>query len=100
MLRQQLQLRWIVSGLEPDAKEVVAGTKTPTVHPPMPSAELDPLRDAANRGDVGRVRRELARLRTRHPESEALFSELERLTAEYRMSDLRDRLSAIRLSQG
>ena len=100
MLRHQLQLRWIVSGLEPDAKEVVAGTKTPTVHPPMPSAELDPLRDAANRGDVGRVRRELARLRTRHPESEALFSELERLTAEYRMSDLRDRLSAIRLSQG
>jgi hypothetical protein len=58
-----------------------------------PGALLEPLRAAANRGDIVAVRRELIALRASHPEHAGFVTELEALAAAYQMTALRRRLN-------
>jgi hypothetical protein len=58
-----------------------------------PDALLEPLRAAANRGDIVAVRRELIALRASHPEHAGFVTELEALAAAYQMTALRRRLN-------
>ena len=105
MLRQQLPLRWILGGhssASSGSPPTTPETGTPKPAPEagtLRSSELEALRDAANRGDVGRVRGELGRLQGLHLAHAELFTELEQLAAAYRMGALRDRLASVRTQE-
>jgi hypothetical protein len=58
-----------------------------------PDGELEVLREAANRGDVSLLRREILRLKSIHPDQVQFLVELEQLAAGFRMGALRERLS-------
>ena len=58
----------------------------------LPMAEVDGLLELSRRGDVLRIRRQLASLRTEEPRHAPFLEPLERLAANYQMNRLRDAL--------
>ncbi len=91
ILQHQLRLRWRHAEPEPASSSVGVPDAGPAG---LPAAGLlEPLRAAANRGDIGAVKAELAALRVRAPEHAVLWGELEALAAAYQMTALRRRLS-------
>jgi signal transduction histidine kinase/DNA-binding NarL/FixJ family response regulator len=93
LLQHQLRLKWRYA--EPEVAPVGwPAAALPASGALPPDALLEPLRTAANRGDIVAVRTELAALKQRYPEHTAFVAELEALAAAYQMTALRRRLGA------
>jgi CheY-like chemotaxis protein len=90
ILQHQLRLKWRYA--EPESVAASLPASIPAGALP-PDALLEPLRAAANRGDIVAVRAELAALRATYPEHAGFVTELEALAAVYQMTALRRRLN-------
>ena len=90
ILQHQLRLKWRYA--EPESVAASLPASIPAGALP-PDALLEPLRAAANRGDIVAVRAELAALRATYPEHAGFVTELEALAAAYQMTALRRRLN-------
>jgi CheY-like chemotaxis protein len=100
LLRQQLPVPWILGGRRTVAQGTdpkVNAADSPTE---LPDGELEVLREAANRGDVSLLRREILRLKSNHPDQVQFLVELEQLAAGFRMGALRERLSTQERGKG
>ncbi len=100
LLRQQLPVPWILGegAMAPSGAGTAAWGTDPKVNAAdiptgLPDGELEVLREAANRGDVSLLRREILRLKSIHPDQVQFLVELEQLAAGFRMGALRERLS-------
>lgn len=96
VLEQQLGIRWVrQSGTGEQARSAVpaAGVVLDPRAAGVPDLALEPVRQAANRGDIAAVKSALESLRSVHPALDGWVSEMLALSGSYRMSALRSRLS-------
>ena len=87
-LGRALSLHWVVAAA-PDLPTIPADGGEAVI---PPAAELEALLELSRRGDVLKVRRKLAGLRTADPRLARFVEPLERLAATYQMNRLRDAL--------
>ncbi len=96
ILAEQLHLTWRTTDAAASLQlNQVAGPSRDAQDPLPPAEALEDLRLNAKQGRIMRVRKELAHLRQRFPESETLWERLERLTFTFQMQEICDLLSAL-----